>query len=167
MKKLTAGIFATILGLTAVDAFAATAGTTVASTNYVNQAMQAAEATAADYTDTKTTDMATKTWVGEQGYVTSGALDGKGFATTNEVATAKQEAIDAAAEAAKIYIDATELKDSQDAQDVVLKKYADDAVTAGTADAGANYLLQSVKLENGQLAAVTTVEIVDQYPTQQ
>lgn len=40
MKKLTAGIFATILGLTAVDAFAAAAGTPVASTNYVQGAIQ-------------------------------------------------------------------------------------------------------------------------------
>ena len=35
MKKLTAGIFATILGLTTVDAFAAS----VASTNYVKGAI--------------------------------------------------------------------------------------------------------------------------------
>ncbi len=40
MKKLTAGIFATILGLTAVDAFAAAAGTPVASTNYVHDVVK-------------------------------------------------------------------------------------------------------------------------------
>ena len=37
MKKLTAGVFATILGLTAVDAFA---GTKVASTSYVQSAIE-------------------------------------------------------------------------------------------------------------------------------
>ena len=36
-------------------------------------------------------------------------------------------------------------------------------VNAGTADAGTNKLLQSVKLENGQLTAVATVDIVDTY----
>ena len=43
MKKLTAGIFATILGLTAVDAFAAvpTGRYNVASVKYVNEAMNA------------------------------------------------------------------------------------------------------------------------------
>ena len=49
MKKLTAGIFATILGLTTVNAFAAAAGKKVASTNYVDGAVAAANA----YTDTK------------------------------------------------------------------------------------------------------------------
>ena len=34
----------------------------------------------------------------------------------------------------------------------------------GTADAGAKYLLQSVTLTNGELAAGTKVEIVDSYP---
>ena len=42
MKKLTAGIFATILGLTAVDAFAAQ----VASTNYVQGAIQSLDSSA-------------------------------------------------------------------------------------------------------------------------
>ncbi len=36
-------------------------------------------------------------------------------------------------------------------------------VNGGTADAGTNKLLQSVKLENGQLTAVATVDIVDTY----
>ena len=49
MKKLTAGIFATILGLTAVDAFAAVPATktAVATTNYVAGALDAAKS----YTD--------------------------------------------------------------------------------------------------------------------
>ena len=38
-------------------------------------------------------------------------------------------------------------------------------VNGGTADAGTTKLLQSVKLENGQLTAVATVDIVDTYPT--
>ena len=45
------------------------------------------------------------------------------------------------------------------------KLFTNSDVNGGTADAGTNYLLQSVKLENGTLSAVTTVEIVDQYPT--
>ena len=52
MKKLTAGIFATILGLTTVNAFAATQDG-VASTGYVRGAMAAAETAAKAYTDTK------------------------------------------------------------------------------------------------------------------
>ena len=52
MKKLTAGIFATILGLTTVNAFAANQSG-VASTQYVRGAMDAAVTTANTYTDTK------------------------------------------------------------------------------------------------------------------
>lgn len=96
MKKLTAGIFATILGLTTVNAFAATAGTKVASTGYVDGAVSA-----------------TKTWVGEQGYLKDTNLTGyaketwvedKGYAVATEVtsaiSTAKSEAISEAANAA-------------------------------------------------------------------
>ena len=56
MKKLTAGIFATILGLTAVDAFAAVPSGhyNVASVKYVNEAMEAAKS-AATYDDSAVT----------------------------------------------------------------------------------------------------------------
>ena len=102
MKKLTAGIFATILGLTAVDAFAVTTPTSVASTGYVKQAMQAAQTAAAGYTDTKTTGMATQTWVGDQGYLKSADL--AGYAKTVDVATKEQgEKADAAAPQATTY----------------------------------------------------------------
>ncbi|MEE1030409.1 MAG: hypothetical protein UIC65_05290 [Alphaproteobacteria bacterium] len=58
MKKLTAGIFATILGLTAVDAFAAvpTDMTKVATTNYVAGALNAAKS----YTDSAVAGKADK-----------------------------------------------------------------------------------------------------------
>ena len=49
---------------------------------------------------------------------------------TTAIATAKTEAVAAAAEAAKIYIDETELTASQTAQDTELKKYADDKAAA-------------------------------------
>ncbi|MBE6457884.1 MAG: hypothetical protein E7011_03725 [Alphaproteobacteria bacterium] len=50
------------------------------------------------------------------------------MATTGNVATAKSEAIAAAAEAAEIYIDADELAASQSSQDTTLKAYADGKV---------------------------------------
>ena len=65
----------------------------------------------------------------------------KNYTTTtameSAIATAKSEAISAAATDAAKYIDATELKDSQDAQDVVLKKYVDDAVDGLSGTGGA------------------------------
>ena len=227
MKKLTAGIFATILGLTAVDAFAAsnvastkyvqgaidslaTVAKTgdygdltnkptipsiegLATTDYVDQAeldaIAAAAAAAEKYIDTDelktsqdaqdvvlkkyaddavttgTADMATKTWVGQQGYVTSGALEAEGFATTGYVDQAELDAIAAAAAAAEKYIDTDELKTSQDAQDVVLKKYADDAVTTGTADmATKTWVGQQGYVTSGALEAegFATTGYVDQ-----
>lgn len=89
MKKLTAGIFATILGLTTVNAFAATAGTKVASTNYVDGAVAAANA----YTDTKVSNVNTS--LGD--YVNK--VDFGQFKTENTaaIATAKSEAISTAA----------------------------------------------------------------------
>ena len=97
MKKLTAGIFATILGLTTVNAFAAAAGTKVASTNYVDGAVAAANA----YTDTKVGDIkipslegyAKETWVEDKGYAVATNV-------TSAIATAKSEAISEAANAA-------------------------------------------------------------------
>ena len=96
MKKLTAGIFATILGLTTVNAFAATAGTKVASTNYVDGAVAAAN----EYTDQKVggieTDLA--------GYVKTGDFGEFKTENTAAIATAKSEAIaDAATAAAGLY----------------------------------------------------------------
>ena len=89
MKKLTAGIFATILGLTAIDAYAALpAGVSkVATTNYVDGAMGAAVTsavtTAKTYTDTEIGKIqiptlngyATEAWVEQQGYATEGYAD--------------------------------------------------------------------------------------------
>ena len=56
---------------------------------------------------------------------------------TTAISTAKSEAISAAAADAAKYIDATELKDSQEAQDVELKKYVDDAVDGLSGTGGA------------------------------
>lgn len=69
MKKLTAGIFATILGLTAIDAYAA-----IPTQNYVDEAMGAAVTSANAYTDKKVgeivvpdvSDFATTTYVDNQ-----------------------------------------------------------------------------------------------------
>ena len=147
MKKLTAGIFATILGLTAVDAFAASnvASTKyvqgaidslaevaktgdyddlinkpvipsiegLATTEYVDQAEADAVAAAKNYTDQTTADMATKTWVGQQNYVTSTEMGNQGFATTEYVDQAEADAIKAAADAAVLlYVPLTAVVDS-------------------------------------------------------
>ena len=158
MKKLTAGIFATILGLTAVDAFAAS---NVASTKYVQGAIDslATVAKTGDYNDLANTpdipsiaglatteyvdqaetdaiaaaataaekyidateleasqtaqDTSLKAWVGDQGYVTSGALEAEGFATTGYVDQAETDAIAAAATAAaQLYVPLTAVVDS-------------------------------------------------------
>lgn len=114
MKKLTAGIFATILGLTTVNAFAANQSG-VASTQYVRGAMDAAVTSANTYTDTKigtvntslgdyvknadftqfqvTNTEAIKT--AKEGAISVAATD-----ATNKAAAAKSEAITAAANAA-------------------------------------------------------------------
>ena len=104
MKKLTAGIFATILGLTAVDAFAAQ----VASTNYVQGAIQSLDSSVTATAGTALTGVT----------VVDGKITGKteaaipsltGYATEAYVDQAETDAIAAAAEAAKIYIDDAEL----------------------------------------------------------
>lgn len=88
MKKLTAGIFATILGLTTVNAFAATQDG-VASTGYVRGAMAAAETAAKAYTDTKVSGVNT-------------ALDGyMKVDTFNTFKTENTAAIESAASAAQ------------------------------------------------------------------
>ena len=259
MKKLTAGIFATILGLTAVDAFAAS---NVASTKYVQGAIDslATVAKTGDYNDLANTpdipsiaglatteyvdqaetdaiaaaataaekyidateleasqtaqDTSLKAWVGEQGYVTTTQMGEQGFATTGDVATAKQAAIDAAAAdatskadaaqaaaiaaaatdatskadaaqaaaiaaaatAAEKYIDATELEASQTAQDTSLKAWVGDQgyVTSGALEAEGfattGYVDQA---ETDAIAAAATAAaqlyvpltaVVDSYP---
>ena len=109
MKKLTAGIFATILGLTTVDAFAAS----VASTNYVKGAITETLKDAKAYTDEKVGAIeipsldgyATETWVDQQGYAVATTV-------ATDIATAKSEAAtdatskaNAAEAAAKLYAD--------------------------------------------------------------
>ena len=149
MKKLTAGIFATILGLTAVDAFAAS---NVASTKYVQGAIDS---------------LATVAKTGDYGDLTNKPTipSIEGLATTDYVDQAELDAIAAAAAAAEKYIDTDELKTSQDAQDVVLKKYADDAVTTGTADmATKTWVGQQGYVTSGALEAegFATTGYVDQ-----
>ena len=114
MKKLTAGIFATILGLTTVNAFAA-----IPTQNYVDSAVGSVQATAsaaalnaadaldkiskldttyvseneltakgyATTTDVQnaTNDMATKTWVGDEKFLKEANL--AGYAKTADVVT--------------------------------------------------------------------------------
>lgn len=141
MKKLTAGIFATILGLTTVNAFAATAGTKVASTNYVDGAVAAANA----YTDTKVGGIkvpsldgyAKETWVRDQGYAVASQV-------ATDIATAKSEAAaDAttkanAAKDAAIADAATKagqaLTDAKAYVDGITKDMATDTAVAGKLD---------------------------------
>ena len=81
----------------------------------------------ADYT--KTADMNSAIATAKSEAISEAATDAQSKADA---------ALAAAKEDAKQYIDATELKASQDEQDVVLKKYADDAAAAvGTAASGA------------------------------
>ncbi|MDW2995540.1 MAG: hypothetical protein R8M71_01045 [Alphaproteobacteria bacterium] len=93
MKKLTAGIFATILGLTAIDAYAA-----IPTQNYVDEAMGAAVTSANSYTDTKVGEIvvpdvssfATTTYVNTQDAATlDSAKSYADQAEADAVATAK------------------------------------------------------------------------------
>ena len=126
MKKLTAGIFATILGLTTVNAFAATAGTKVASTNYVDGAVAAANA----YTNTKVGDIKIPSL---EGYAKETWVEGKGYAVatdvTSAIATAKSEAkTDATTKADKALADAKAYVND------MTKNMATDTVVAGKLD---------------------------------
>ena len=78
MKKLTAGIFATILGLTAIDAYAA-----VPSQHYVDTVVAAAEGRAATDATTKAGQalQGAKTWVEEQAYLKAADISGKADTT--------------------------------------------------------------------------------------
>ena len=98
MKKLTAGIFATILGLTAVDAFAAVPATktAVATTNYVAGALDAAKS----YTDTAVADKAAQADLE--------ALDGRVTTAEDKITTAEGE-IDALQETVANKADASAL----------------------------------------------------------
>ena len=90
MKKLTAGIFATIMGLTAVNAYAA--GEKIATTNYVKGAMTAAQAAAVAAVENK--GYATTTQA--QDYATEALNTAKSFATSeaNAAKTAAQDYTD-------------------------------------------------------------------------
>ena len=74
MKKLTAGIFATILGLTAIDAYAA-----VPSQNYVDTAIAGAKTFATSEAGQALTDA--QAWVGQQGYLEAADISGKADTT--------------------------------------------------------------------------------------
>ena len=115
MKKLTAGIFATILGLTTVNAFAATQDG-VASTQYVRGAMTAAETAAKAYTDTKvgTVNMALDGYMKVDAFDTfkiantaaiKSAADAAQEAATNAATANAEQAATAAETAAKAYTD--------------------------------------------------------------
>ena len=94
----------------------ATATTDMATTGDVATAKSEAIAAAA-------ADATTKADAAEAAAIAAAATD-----ATNKAATAKSEAIAAAAEAAEIYIDATELEQSQTAQNTALQAYADGKV---------------------------------------
>ena len=223
MKKLTAGIFATILGLTAVDAFAAS---NVASTKYVQGAIDslATVAKTGDYNDLANTpdipsiaglatteyvdqaetdaiaaaataaekyidateleasqtaqDTSLKAWVGEQGYVTTTQMGEQGFATTGDVATAKQAAIDAAAadatskadaaQAAAIAAAATDATSKADAAqaaaiaaaatDATSKADAAQAAAIAAAATAAEKYIDATELEASQTAQDTSLK---------
>jgi hypothetical protein len=191
MKKLTAGIFATILGLTAVDAFAAAAGTPVASTKYVDGAIQSltvekvgtSEATSYIKSVSETNGkisaesgtLATVATTGAYSDLTGipadivKTEDISNLATKTEVATAKSEAIAAAEEDAKKYIDETEL---------TAKGYITNAALTGLATE--TYVDEAVEVEHDvneqqakQINALTTdmanyvkwTDVVEKYPT--
>lgn len=90
MKKLTAGIFATIMGLTAVNAYAA--GEKIATTNYVKGAMTAAETAAVAAVEAK-------------GYATTTQAQGYANAALADAQTYAEGQASAAQTAAKNYTD--------------------------------------------------------------
>ena len=85
MKKLTAGIFATILGLTAIDAYAA-----IPTQNYVDSAVGSVQATASAAA-VNAADALDKISKLDTTYVTEDELSGKGYATTGDVADATND----------------------------------------------------------------------------
>ena len=85
MKKLTAGIFATILGLTAIDAYAA-----IPTQNYVDSAVGSVQATASTAA-MNAADALDKISKLDTTYVTEGELSGKGYATTGYVDNATND----------------------------------------------------------------------------
>jgi hypothetical protein len=82
MKKLTAGVFATILGLTAVDAFA---GTKVASTGYVQGAIDSLATVAKTGSYTDLTNKPTIPSI--EGLAVKSELDSTATATEGQVVT--------------------------------------------------------------------------------
>ena len=144
MKKLTAGIFATILGLTAIDAYAA-----VPSQHYVDTAVAAAEGRAATDATTKAGQalQGAKTWVEEQAYLKAADISDKAdktYVDSQDAATlssAKTYADDVAAQAeldANAYTD-TKVGNLGTSADVVT--YVD----AKTSDIASDTELQALK----------------------
>ena len=131
MKKLTAGIFATILGLTAVDAFAAvpTGKYNVASVKYVNEAMKAAQ-TAATYDDTEVRGLISAADAkGAQGITDAAAAK-----AAADAAQAAAEAADGKAVAAQGEVDALEGKVGTVPEGTTVVKMIEDAQSEATYD---------------------------------
>ena len=138
MKKLTAGIFATILGLTAVDAFAAvpTGKYNVASVKYVNEAMKAAQ-TAATYDDTEVRGLISAADAkGAQGITDAAAAKAAADAAqaAAEAADAKAVAADGKAVAAQGEVDALEGKVGTVPEGTTVVKMIEDAQSEATYD---------------------------------
>ena len=131
MKKLTAGIFATILGLTAVDAFAAvpTGKYNVASVKYVDEAMKAAQ-TAATYDDTEVRQLISAADAkGAQGITDAAAAK-----AAADAAQAAAEAADGKAVAAQNDVDTLEGKVGTVAEGKTVVQMIEDAQTAASYD---------------------------------
>ena len=143
MKKLTAGIFATILGLTTVNAFAATAGTKVASTTYVDGAVAAANA----YTDTKVGGIKIPSL---DGYAKETWVEGKGYAVATTVAE------DIATAKAAAASDATSKADA--AQAAAIAAAAADATTKADAAQAAAIAAAATDAESKAGAAETAAK---------
>ena len=144
MKKLTAGIFATILGLTTVNAFAATAGTKVASTTYVDGAVAAANA----YTDTKVGGIKIPSL---DGYAKETWVEGKGYAVATTVAE------DIATAKAAAASDATSKADA--AQAAAIAAAAADATTKADAAQAAAIAAAATDAESKAGAAETAAKV--------
>ena len=149
MKKLTAGIFATILGLTAIDAYAA-----IPTQNYVDEAMGAAVTSAKSYTDSEIGnigDMTVKAYVDaaknaasyddtalagrvktleDAGYITNAALTDY---ATKTYAETEADAAQAAAIAAAATDATTKANAAEAAAIATAKGYADETFMTKTA----------------------------------
>ena len=109
--------------------------------NKASAAQTAAEKTAADELAAAKTELEGKITNASSGASTALAEALQNYTTTtdmtNAIATAKSQAIEAAADDAKKYIDQSELDASQESQDTTLKAYADNKASAAQAAAEA------------------------------